>query len=67
MLERLHGRLDGLVDLFMDRVQEIPEYAGKRVGLAELRDTARETFRSLVDGLRDKELQQPAATVTTIR
>jgi hypothetical protein len=58
LVERLHGRLDELVDLFMTRVQEIPEYAGNRVGLGELRDTARETFRRLVDGLRDKELQQ---------
>jgi hypothetical protein len=58
LVERLHGRLDELVDLFMARVQEIPEYAGSRVGLAELRDTARETFRRLVDGLREKELQQ---------
>ncbi|MEN8584679.1 helix-turn-helix domain-containing protein [Burkholderia sp. RS01] len=58
LVERLHGRLDELVDLFMARVQEIPEYAGNRVGLEELRDTARETFRRLVDGLRDKELQQ---------
>ena len=60
LVERLHGRLDELVDLFMARVQEIPEYAGNRVGLPELRDTARETFRRLVDGLRDKELQQSA-------
>ncbi|QHK19033.1 PucR family transcriptional regulator [Pseudarthrobacter psychrotolerans] len=58
LVEQLHSRLDVLVDLFMARVQEIPEYAGNRVGLAELRDTARETFRRLVDGLRDKELQQ---------
>jgi hypothetical protein len=58
LVERLHGRLDELVDLFMVRIQEIPEYAGNRVGLPELRDTARETFRRLVDGLRDKELQQ---------
>lgn len=58
LVERLHGRLDELVDLFMARVQEIPEYASNRVGLPELRDTARETFRRLVDGLRDKELQQ---------
>jgi hypothetical protein len=58
LVERLHGRLDELVGLFMTRVQEIPEYAGNRVGLAELRDTARETFRRLVDGLREKELQQ---------
>lgn len=58
LVERLHGRLDELVDLFMARVQEIPEYAGNRVDLSELRDTARETFRRLVDGLRDKELQQ---------
>jgi hypothetical protein len=58
LVERLHGRLDEHVDLFMARVQEIPEYASNRVGLPELRDTARETFRRLVDGLRDKELQQ---------
>lgn len=58
LVERLHGRLDELVDLFMARVQEIPEYAGNRVDLPELRKTARETFRRLVDGLRDKELQQ---------
>jgi hypothetical protein len=58
LVERLHGRLDQLVDLFMARIQEIPEYAGNRVDLEELRETARETFRRLVDGLRDKELQQ---------
>jgi hypothetical protein len=57
LVERLHGRVDELADLFMARVQEIPEYAGNTVGIEELRDTARETFLRLVDGLRDKELQ----------
>jgi PucR C-terminal helix-turn-helix domain/RsbT co-antagonist protein rsbRD N-terminal domain len=57
LVERLHGRVDELAELFMARVQEIPEYAGRTVGIEELRDTARETFRRLVDGLRDEELQ----------
>ncbi|WP_248760772.1 helix-turn-helix domain-containing protein [Pseudarthrobacter sp. SSS035] len=58
LVERLHGRVDELAELFLARVHEIPEYAGSTVGMAELRDTARETFHRLVDGLRDKELQQ---------
>jgi hypothetical protein len=58
LVERLHGRVDELADLFMARVQEIPEYASSTVGIQELRSTARETFRLLVDGLRDKELQR---------
>lgn len=57
LIERLHGRLDELTELFMTRVQEIPEYADNRVSAPELRETARETFRRLVDGLRDQELQ----------
>lgn len=57
LVEQLHGRVDELADLFVARVQEIPEYAGKTVSIEELRDTARETFRRLVDGLRDEELQ----------
>src|SRR6476619_2429161 len=57
LVERLHGRVDELAELFMARVQEIPAYAGRTVGIEELRDTARETFRRLVDGLRDEELQ----------
>jgi hypothetical protein len=57
LVEQLHGRLDKLVDLFMARVTEVPEYADNRVGPDEMRDTARETFRRLVDGLRDKPLQ----------
>jgi len=57
LVEELHGRLEELVELFMERVTEIPEYAGNRVGLQEMRDTARETFRRLVDGLRDTARQ----------
>ncbi|WP_026556853.1 helix-turn-helix domain-containing protein [Arthrobacter sp. 35W] len=57
LVEQLHGRLDGLVDLFLERVREIPEYAENRVSTAQMRDAARETFRRLVDGLRDKQLQ----------
>lgn len=57
LVEQLHGRLDELAEQFMARVQEIPEYAGNRVSVPELRETARETFRRLVDGLRDHDLQ----------
>jgi hypothetical protein len=58
LVERLHGRVDELAALFMARVQEIPEYAGSTVSVEVLRNTARETFRRLVNGLRDKELQR---------
>jgi PucR C-terminal helix-turn-helix domain/RsbT co-antagonist protein rsbRD N-terminal domain len=58
LVERLHGRVDELAELFMARVQHIPEYASSTVSIDELRETARETFRRLVDGLRDKELQR---------
>lgn len=57
LVEGLHGRLEELVELFVTRVQEIPEYADKRVSLPELRSTARETFRRLIDGLRDEKFR----------
>jgi hypothetical protein len=60
LVEELRGRLDHLVALFMARVQEIPEYADNRVGNPELLDTARETFRRLVDGLREGGLRDSA-------
>ncbi len=56
-MEGLHGRLEELVELFVTRVQEIPEYADNRVSLPELRNTARETFRRLIDGLRDEKFR----------
>lgn len=58
LVEGLHGRLEELVELFVARVQEIPEYADNRVSLAELRSTARETFRRLIDGLRDERFRR---------
>ncbi|WP_437773659.1 helix-turn-helix domain-containing protein [Arthrobacter sp. KNU40] len=57
LVEGLHGRLEELVELFVTRVQEIPEYADNRVSLPELRSTARETFRRLIDGLRDERFR----------
>lgn len=57
LVEGLHGRLDELVELFVARVREIPEYAENRVSLPELRNTARETFRRLIDGLRDERFR----------
>lgn len=57
LVEGLHGRLEELVELFVARVQEIPEYADDRVSLPELRSTARETFRRLIDGLRDERFR----------
>ncbi|MFF2298284.1 helix-turn-helix domain-containing protein [Arthrobacter sp. NPDC058127] len=57
LVEGLHGRLEELVELFVTRVQEIPEYADNRVSLPELRNTARETFRRLIDGLRDERFR----------
>lgn len=53
LVEALSGRLEILVDEFAARVQEIPEYSDDRVSLTEIRETARETFRLLLDGLRD--------------
>lgn len=61
LVEALHGRLDDLVDQFMARVAEVPEYAENRVDPQELQDTARETFSRLVDGLRSRN-GQPAGS-----
>jgi hypothetical protein len=61
LVELLHGRLDVLAETFRARVRDIPEYAEKQVGTEDLDETARETFRRLVDGLRGQELRQQAA------
>lgn len=58
LVEQLHGRLDVLSETFSEKVRDIPEYADKQVGASELGETARETFRRLVDGLRDEDLQR---------
>ena len=57
LVEQLYGRLDHLVSQFVGKVREVPEYAENRVAPEELLDTARETFRRLVDGLREDRLQ----------
>lgn len=59
LVEGLQERLDDMVSLFLNRVAEIPEYADDRVSFEEMRDTARETFYRLVDGLREEEHQHP--------
>ena len=47
------GRLDELLaQAFTARVREIPEYGDSQVTVLEIRDTARETFRRLIHGLR---------------
>ena len=57
LVEQLYERLDHLVAQFIAMVREVPEYAENRVAPQELLDTARETFRRLVDGLREVRLQ----------
>ena len=61
LIEQLYGRLDHLVAQFLAKVREVPEYAENRVDPQELLDTARETFRRMVDGLREDRLQDAGA------
>ncbi len=52
LVDQLEGRLDILAQAFTARVRQIPEYGESQVTVLEIRDTARETFRRLVHGLR---------------
>ncbi|MDR7083827.1 hypothetical protein J2X01_003127 [Arthrobacter ginsengisoli] len=52
LVDRLDGRLDTLAQSFTARVRQIPEYGDSQVTIPEIRDTARETFRRLIQGLR---------------
>ena len=52
LVDQLEGRLDVLAQAFTARVRQIPEYGESQVTVLEIRDTARETFRRLIHGLR---------------
>ena len=52
LVDQLEGRLDILAQTFTARVRQIPEYGDSQVTVPEIRDTARETFRRLIHGLR---------------
>lgn len=52
LVDQLEGRLDILARAFTARVRDIPEYGESQVTVLEIRDTARETFRRLIHGLR---------------
>lgn len=52
LVDQLEGRLDILAQAFTARVRQIPEYGESQVTVLEIRDTARETFRLLIHGLR---------------
>ena len=52
LVDQLEGRLDILAQAFTARVRQIPEYGESQVTVLEIRDTARETFRRLIHGLR---------------
>ena len=52
LVDQLEGRLDILAQTFTARVRQIPEYGESQVTVPEIRDTARETFRRLIHGLR---------------
>lgn len=53
LVDQLDGRLDGLAQAFTTRVREIPEYGESQVTVQEIRETARETFRRLIRGLKN--------------
>lgn len=55
LVDRLDGRVDTLAQAFTARVRQIPEYGDSQVTVPEIRDTAKETFRRLIEGLRDGE------------
>lgn len=52
LVDRLEGRLDILAQAFTALVRQIPEYGDSQVTVPEIRETARETFRRLIHGLR---------------
>lgn len=52
LLDQLGGRVETLAQTFTARVREIPEYGESQVTVLEIRDTARETFRRLITGLK---------------
>ena len=52
LVDQLEERLDELAQAFTTRVREIPEYGESQVTVQEIRDTARETFRRLIRGLK---------------
>ncbi|MET3368483.1 UNVERIFIED_CONTAM: hypothetical protein ABIE34_001723 [Jeotgalibacillus campisalis] len=53
LVDELEGRLDALAQTFTTRVREIPEYGESQVTVLEIQETARETFRRLISGLRN--------------
>jgi len=53
LVDQLEGRLDTLAQAFTTRVREIPEYGESQVTVLEIQETARETFRRLISGLRN--------------
>jgi hypothetical protein len=52
LVDQLEDRLDKLAQTFTAQVRQIPEYGESQVTVPEIRDTARETFRRLIHGLR---------------
>ncbi|MFJ4208985.1 PucR family transcriptional regulator [Paenarthrobacter sp. NPDC089675] len=52
LVDQLDGRLDELARAFTTRVREIPEYGESQVTIQEITETARETFRRLIRGLK---------------
>lgn len=52
LVDQLDGRLDELARAFTTRVREIPEYGESQVTVQEITETARETFRRLIRGLK---------------
>ncbi|MFF1828353.1 PucR family transcriptional regulator [Paenarthrobacter sp. NPDC058040] len=53
LVDQLDGRLDELARAFTTRVREIPEYGESQVTVQEIQETARETFRRLIRGLKN--------------
>ncbi|AMB39339.1 helix-turn-helix domain-containing protein [Arthrobacter sp. TES] len=52
LVDQLEERLDELAQAFTTKVRDIPEYGESQVTVQEIRDTARETFRRLIRGLK---------------
>lgn len=53
LVDQLESRLDALAQAFTAKVREIPEYGESQVTVLEIQETARETFRRLINGLRN--------------
>ena len=52
LVDQLEERLDELAQAFTTKVRDIPEYGESQVTVQEIRNTARETFRRLIRGLK---------------